>query len=46
MSEAIASILSSSSDTARMRLLAGNGNENIDSEVLQQFEATVFTTDV
>lgn len=39
MSEAIASILSSSSDTARMRLLAGNGNEKLDAEVLQQFEA-------
>lgn len=39
MSEAIASLLSTTSDTARMRLLAGNGDENVDSEVLQQFEA-------
>ena len=39
MSEAIASILSTSSDTARMRLLAGNGDESVNEEVLQQFEA-------
>lgn len=39
MSEAIASILSTSSDTARMRLLAGNGDESVNDEVLQQFEA-------
>ena len=39
MAEAIASLLSTTSDTARMRLLAGNGDENIDSAVLQQFEA-------
>ncbi len=40
MSEAsIASILSTSSDTSRLRLLAGNGDENVNDEVLQQFEA-------
>ena len=39
MSEAIASILSSSSDTARMRLLASNGDESVNDEVLRQFEA-------
>ncbi len=40
MSEAsIASILSTSADTSRMRLLAGNGDETINDEVLQQFEA-------
>lgn len=39
MSEAIASILSTSSDTARMRLLAENGDESANTEILQQFEA-------
>ena len=40
MSEAsIASILSTSSDTSRLRLLAGNGDETVNDEVLQQFEA-------
>ena len=40
MSEAsIASILSTSSDTSRLRLLAGKGDETVNQEVLQQFEA-------
>ena len=39
MSEAIASLLATSSDTAHLRRLAGNGDENINKEVLQQFEA-------
>ncbi len=39
MAEAIASILATSSDTARMRLLAGSGDEGVSDEVLQQFEA-------
>ncbi len=38
MSQGIASILSTASDTAKMRLQAGNGEE-VDSEVIQQFEA-------
>ena len=39
MSEAIASILSTSSDTAQMRLLASSGDAAVNEEVLQQFEA-------
>lgn len=39
MSEAIASILSTASDTARLRLQASNGEQEVDDEVLQQFEA-------
>ena len=39
MSEAIASILSTASDTARLRLQASNGEQEVNDEVLQQFEA-------
>ena len=39
MSEAIASILATSSDTAQMRLLASNGDSAANEEVLRQFEA-------
>ena len=39
MSQAIASILSTSSDTAQMRLLANNGDAAANEEILQQFEA-------
>lgn len=38
MGQGIASILSTASDTANLRLQAGNGGE-VDSEVIQQFEA-------
>ena len=38
MSQGIASILSTASDTAQLRLQAGADGE-VDSEVIQQFEA-------
>ena len=38
MTQGIASILSTSADTARLRLQAGNG-EQVDNEIMQQFEA-------
>jgi len=38
MSQGIASILSTASDTANLRLQAGSGGE-VDSEIIQQFEA-------
>ena len=38
MSQGIASILSTSSDTAQLRLQAGDGGE-VDNEIIQQFEA-------
>jgi flagellar protein FlgJ len=39
MSDGIASILSTASDTAKLRLQAGNGEQQIDDEIFQQFEA-------
>ena len=39
MSEGIASLLSTASDTARLRLQAGNGDQQINDEIFQQFEA-------
>ena len=39
MSEAISSILSTASDTAKLRLQAGTGEEQVDNEVIHQFEA-------
>ena len=39
MSQGISSILSSSTDTAQLRLLASRGDSSANSEVLQQFEA-------
>ena len=38
MTQGIASILSTSADTARLRLQAGNGGQ-VDDEIIQQFEA-------
>ncbi|MFK7795415.1 MAG: flagellar assembly peptidoglycan hydrolase FlgJ [Gammaproteobacteria bacterium] len=39
MSDGIASLLSTASDTARLRLQAGNGEQQVDDEIFQQFEA-------
>tara|TARA_R110002096_G_scaffold425345_2_gene633911 strand:- start:62 stop:1063 length:1002 start_codon:yes stop_codon:yes gene_type:complete len=39
MSEGIASLLSTASDTARLRLQAGNGEQQVNDEIFQQFEA-------
>lgn len=39
MSQGIASILSTASDTARLRMQAGTGTEQVNDEVIQQFEA-------
>ncbi|MFK8027954.1 MAG: flagellar assembly peptidoglycan hydrolase FlgJ [Gammaproteobacteria bacterium] len=39
MSDGIASLLSTASDTARLRLQAGNGEKQVDDEIFQQFEA-------
>ena len=39
MSDGIASLLSTASDTARLRLQAGNGEQQVDEEIFQQFEA-------
>ena len=39
MSQGIASILSAPTNTAQLRLLAANGNAQVNDQVLQQFEA-------
>ncbi|MDW3094348.1 MAG: flagellar assembly peptidoglycan hydrolase FlgJ [Gammaproteobacteria bacterium] len=39
MSDGIASLLSTASDTARLRLQAGNGEQEVNDEIFQQFEA-------
>jgi flagellar protein FlgJ len=39
MSEGIASLLSTASDTARLRLQAGSGEQQVNDEIFQQFEA-------